>query len=73
MSELIRVSQVDRSVATWKLAREIFRLNGGGSLVEDVFPVEGKNEFYVQVGDGMRDDVIKMLAQITAISVLGQE
>ncbi len=73
MSELIRVSQVDSSVEAWKVAREIFRLNNGGSLVEDVIPVEGKNEFDVQISDGMRAVVIGRLGQITSISVSEQK
>lgn len=72
MSELIRVSQVDSSVEAWKVAREIFRLNEGGSLVEDVIPVEGKNEFDVQISDGTRAVVIGRLGQIASIAVSEQ-
>lgn len=69
MSERIRISRVDTSLETWRIARQIFGLNTQSGLVEDIIPIEGTEQFDVQIADGTRTVVIGLLREIEAIAI----
>ncbi len=69
MSELIRIGQVD-GIEPWRVVRNVLELNRDGNLIIDVRPIEGTNEYDVEIEEGTRAIVIGRLGQLACISII---